>query len=331
MAYLVLNDLIEQVPLYCHMFLALRFVTHPSSTQPTNTRTGATSCGRGASRSRPPNGGRAPSAPLSSASPTLSCWPKSTRRGRYVIAPSIAAIVVNSPLCGCYVQPRLQELGFDYTYDKQLYDRLTWGHLDHTKDWFIHNSPSFTKRSAHCTRSSSHRVAGHTSFSTSRARGSSVVSNHDEPREAIHFGSWWRAAAAALLSFTLPVCVPLFPFPLPRARAASSHGGGGAFQGVRFFWHGQWEGHQNKLAVHLRRARDEAPHAEVVAFYDKLLPIVTAEVFKKGEWVYLDVTNSDQSWRLMAWRWSFGKERRLCVINFRCARRRRPPHVVMRA
>lgn len=163
-------------------------------------------------------------------------------------------------------QPRLQELGFDYTYDKQLYDRLSWGHLDYTKDWFIHNSPSFTKRSAH------------------------FVSNHDEPREAIHFGSWWRAAAAALLSFTLP--------------------------GVRFFWQGQWEGHQNKLAVHLRRAREEQPHSEVVAFYDKLLPIISHEIFKKGEWVYLDVWGTDQSWRLMAWRWSYGKERRLCVLNF---------------
>jgi hypothetical protein len=94
-----------------------------------------------------------------------------------------------------------------------------------------------------------------------------------------------------------------------------------------------------------RRAREEQPHSEVVAFYDKLLPIVTHEVFKKGEWVYLDVwgtgmafpqalllaffsfqtslgshplpsSATDQSWRLMAWRWSYGKERRLCVLNF---------------
>lgn len=58
-----------------------------------------------------------------------------------------------------YVQPRLQELGFDYTYDKQLYDRLSWGHLDYTRDWLTHNSPSFTKRSAHCMKSITVRLS----------------------------------------------------------------------------------------------------------------------------------------------------------------------------
>jgi len=163
-------------------------------------------------------------------------------------------------------QSRLQALGFDYTYDKQLYDRLSWGHLDYTKDWLINNSPNFTKRSAH------------------------FVTNHDEPRDPVHFGSWWRAAAAALVSYTLP--------------------------GVRIFWHGQWEGLENRLAVHLRRAKEERSNPDAVAFYDKLLPIITHEVFKKGEWFLIDVFGTDQSWRLMAWRWSYGKEKRLCVLNF---------------
>ncbi len=101
------------------------------------------------------------------------------------------------------------------------------------------------------------------------------------------------------------------------------------------------------VTVASRRAREEQPHSEVVAFYDKLLPIISHEIFKKGEWVYLDVwgtgtstllerspqhahlassahsphlpqnsRTADQSWRLMAWRWSYGKERRLCVLNF---------------
>jgi hypothetical protein len=43
------------------------------------------------------------------------------------------------------------------------------------------------------------------------------------------------------------------------------------------------------VTVASRRAREEQPHSEVVAFYDKLLPIISHEIFKKGEWVYLDV------------------------------------------
>jgi hypothetical protein len=54
----------------------------------------------------------------------------------------------------------------------------------------------------------------------------SVVSNHDEERGAKFFGGWWRSNAAALLSYTLP--------------------------GMRFFWMGDFEGYQHKLAVHLR-------------------------------------------------------------------------------
>jgi len=163
-------------------------------------------------------------------------------------------------------QHKLQELGFDYTYDKQLYDRLSWGQLDYIKEWLANNSPSFTKRCAHFT------------------------SNHDEPREVAHFGSWWRANAAALFSFTLP--------------------------GVRFFWHGQWEGQQNRLAVHLRRQKEEEPNWDVVSFYKKLLAIVNHEVFKKGEWVMLDVFGTDRSERLTAWRWHYRNEKRLCVLNF---------------
>jgi hypothetical protein len=73
---------------------------------------------------------------------------------RFSVQPPHACVgseaLTSGSLC-TRIQWRLQELGFDYTYDKQLYDRLSWGHLDYTKDWFIHNSPSFTKRSAHCT------------------------------------------------------------------------------------------------------------------------------------------------------------------------------------
>eukprot|EP00026_Physarum_polycephalum_P008012 Phypoly_transcript_08086.p1 GENE.Phypoly_transcript_08086~~Phypoly_transcript_08086.p1 ORF type:complete len:517 (+),score=51.11 Phypoly_transcript_08086:88-1551(+) len=74
----------------------------------------------------------------------------------------------------------LQSLGFDFTYDKMLYDKLRGGNLDDIRGWIAGNSPSFASHSAH------------------------FVSNHDEERGPMAFGGWERSAAAALLSFTLP-------------------------------------------------------------------------------------------------------------------------------
>jgi hypothetical protein len=54
----------------------------------------------------------------------------------------------------------------------------------------------------------------------------SVVANHDEPRAAAYFGSWWRADAAALLTYTMP--------------------------GLRFFWMWDDDGYTARLDIHLR-------------------------------------------------------------------------------
>lgn len=74
----------------------------------------------------------------------------------------------------------LQRLGFDYTYDKKLYDHLVDGHLDHLRGYLSGNPVNFHQLSAH------------------------FVENHDEPRAPIEFQSIERSNAAAFLSFTLP-------------------------------------------------------------------------------------------------------------------------------
>lgn len=162
------------------------------------------------------------------------------------------------------LQPDMQAVGFDYTYDKELHDRLGNGDLDNIRGWITGNSASFATHSAHFT------------------------SNHDEQRGATFFGSWWRSDAAALLTFTMP--------------------------GLRFFWMGDFEGYQYQLDVHLRREQNESTVADSYAFYQTFLSIVNTPVFKQGQWQYLDVQGDNTP--LIAFHWSLGNERRLCVINF---------------
>eukprot|EP01133_Synstelium_polycarpum_P012036 gene12036-14078_t len=163
-------------------------------------------------------------------------------------------------------EEQLQQLGFDYTYDKMLHDTLNGGNLDQVRDWISGHSLNFTHHSAH------------------------FISNHDEPRGASFFGSWWRSDAAALVTYTLP--------------------------GLRFFWWGDFEGYQNQLDVHLRREEEEPAIATTQEFYKNLTSIVSDPVFKYGDFEYLNVTSSDSSWTLIAYKWSYQNEKRLCVLNF---------------
>jgi len=75
---------------------------------------------------------------------------------------------------------KLQSQGFDFTYDKQLYDHLVDGNLDNLRGFIKGNSLSYHSHSAH------------------------FVENHDEPRAASKFGNNMRADAAAMISMTLP-------------------------------------------------------------------------------------------------------------------------------
>jgi hypothetical protein len=72
---------------------------------------------------------------------------------------------------------RLQQLGFHFTYDKRLYDRLLQGSGDDVRA-HLRADPGYQNRSAR------------------------FIENHDEPRSAAAFGD--RAPAAAVVTSTLP-------------------------------------------------------------------------------------------------------------------------------
>jgi len=75
---------------------------------------------------------------------------------------------------------RLQDLGFDYTYDKNLYDVLSSFHLDNIRGYISCQGQAYLRRSCHFT------------------------ANHDEARAVAHFGSWEKALTASWITFTVP-------------------------------------------------------------------------------------------------------------------------------
>jgi len=70
------------------------------------------------------------------------------------------------------------------------------------------------------------------------------------------------------------------------------------------------------MAVQLRREEPESAVSEVEAFYKKFLNITNMVAFKKGEFTLLNVVGSNDAGRLIAYRWAFGNQKILCVINF---------------
>jgi hypothetical protein len=102
------------------------------------------------------------------------------------------------------------------------------------------------------------------------------IENHDEPRAAATFEPA-QARAAAVVASTLP--------------------------GARLYHDGQLDGHRVHIPVFLARGPEEAPDAELRAFYRRLLP---AAKQLDGEW-RLCWAEGD----LVAWAW----ERRLVVVN----------------
>ena len=77
------------------------------------------------------------------------------------------------------LEPRLQELGFDYTYDKELYDLIVSRRAPDVQDHLLQLSPAALARGAH------------------------FLENHDEPRIASLL-TFEEHRAAALLTLALP-------------------------------------------------------------------------------------------------------------------------------
>lgn len=155
------------------------------------------------------------------------------------------------------LEARLVELGFDYTYDKTLYDRLLQGDAAGARQHLSARPGDLARRVR-------------------------FIENHDEPRAATAFGrDRYHAAAATLV--------------LP---------------GLRLIHEGQTEGRRARLPVQLVREPEEAPDAEVRAFYDRLLAQARDPLMQSGEWSLLDVLPPAAgvgAENVLAWLWRSGQ------------------------
>jgi hypothetical protein len=117
------------------------------------------------------------------------------------------------------------------------------------------------------------------------------IENHDEP----------RAAAA---------------FPPAKARAAAITMA--TILGAKLFHEGQFEGRRIKVPTFLGRRPEEHVDIQCHAFYERLLAIIHAPVFRDGVWTLcpcLGWPDNQSCQKLEAWCWTQADDRRLIVVN----------------
>ena len=160
----------------------------------------------------------------------------------------------------------LQQQGFDFCYDKRLYDLVEH---DNAEGVLLHLSASLA-------------------YQQKLIR---FIENHDEPRVATMFPPA-KARAAAILVSTVP--------------------------GAKLFHEGQFTGRRVRVPVFLGRRPEELPDGATLAFYERLLDVIEAPVFREGAWALCSVSGwpDNQSYqKLGAWCWVHGEDRRLVVVN----------------
>lgn len=163
---------------------------------------------------------------------------------------------------------KLQQLGFDFTYDKELLDRI---------------------RSAKAID-----IKGHlTAEDDYQDKSLRFIENHDEPRSLTVLGKD-KVIAASIIYTTV--------------------------KGMKFFNDGQFEGKKIKLPVQLGRMPIEKPCEQIVIHYKSLMQIISADIFKNGEWNLLEPLSSWEGnytfENILAWHWNYKNENRLVVINY---------------
>jgi hypothetical protein len=177
-------------------------------------------------------------------------WPEAIQRVRQRVPDFLFIAEVYWDL-----EPRLLEQGFDYSYDKRLYDYLRAGAAGSVRQ----------------------HLSANPDYQRSLVR---FLENHDEARAAQAFpGEMGRAAA--VLCYLAP--------------------------GLRFFQHGQLEGHRIHLPVQLCRSPEEPLDEALHAFYAALLDLLRCEILRKGDWCLLPCLpayEGDPTWNnFIAYSW----------------------------
>jgi glycosidase len=131
------------------------------------------------------------------------------------------------------------------------------------------------------------RLAAPLSYQSRLAR---FLENHDEDRFADAFGRDRRLSVGTLMG-TLP--------------------------GMRFYQQGEFAGNVIRQPIELRTTVDEAADPAATAFFSKLLRITKDDVFHRGEWNVLPVSNEgdDSSGNLVIYEWRSDKIWKVIAVN----------------
>jgi Alpha amylase, catalytic domain len=160
----------------------------------------------------------------------------------------------------------LQQQGFDFCYDKRLYDRMEHDNAESVR---LH-------------------LCADLAYQAKLLR---FIENHDEPRAAATF-SPPKERAAAIVMATLP--------------------------GAKLFHEGQFEGRKVRLPVFLARRPAESLDQSLQTFYEKLLDVIAAPVFRDGQWALCSCAgwpDNPSYQNLVAWSWVKDNDRFLIVAN----------------
>jgi hypothetical protein len=177
---------------------------------------------------------------------------------------------------------QLQQLGFDYTYDKRLLDRLHEANVDAIRG-HLFADPEFRDRSVR------------------------FLENHDEDR-ILKCMNNKQAEAAAVISYTLPgmrffydgqwegrrVRLPVQLGRLPEERPCTCPVNEKLNPGMA-------DGNAVVCACSL-------------TFYQKLMMYLQKPIFHEGEWQQLELAHGGEY--VLAWRWQKKKENVIVIINY---------------
>lgn len=162
----------------------------------------------------------------------------------------------------------LQQLGFDYTYDKKLTDRIITKNIGEIY----------------------HHLMAEKDYQIKSVR---FIENHDEQRAVTSLGKYESLAAAVIIS---------------------------TIQGMRFYYHGQFEGKRIKLPVQLGREPNESVQKDVQKFYNKLMTVTNNKILDYGEW---ELLHPFEAWEgnfschnILIWMWSYENERMVIAVNY---------------
>lgn len=163
---------------------------------------------------------------------------------------------------------RLQEMGFDFTYDKPLYDHIVHGSAQDIAD-HLRSEGDFVAHQVH------------------------FIENHDEPRSAAVLGRE-KAMAAATIMGTVP--------------------------GLRFYQHGQLEGHRIRIPVQLAREPAEPLDRPTLDFYRRFLPFSTEPALRDGQWELLPIEpawhGNESHTNIFACQWTTETKITVVAVNY---------------